>query len=482
MACAACVACGSRQTSTAPAEETPEACAARARGFREFVAALPERAVASTTRVKLPESTLGAAPGSGPVVELSPTELVIDGDVVQAAALEERLRRFREWVTGWSAAAPAEPPKPGPPAEPSGPGAPAAARRALYVAASPDLDVRTLRAFLSDVPGSVELRLLVRTASPIDSVSAGKGSDAARRIAARVRTEPDADRRRRIAADAYAAFSRCAELTSAVASVNVVDARQRWPALRSALLASLPGCRCGDLDTASLELLIGAEQRAGAASLGWVPLSFLRDERCDATMPLRSVQKLVHQIDQFDAEFSAAWRSDTLTFDDVLVNDRLRVYFCDALPGETLAAMQRARATLYLRQGSQGCDPWTFEPLAPGAPMGTWRRAPASSRQPLAFHYWQAAEEIRVFGPVDASAPSRPTDARDWPCEETFRLIGTDEDSILSDKGRWFYSEAACARAPGDTVAWTGCIAASATGSPQPAEGARTEPPRPGGR
>jgi hypothetical protein len=168
-------------------------------------------------------------------------------------------------------------------------------------------------------------------------------------------------------------------------------------------------------------------------------------------MPLRSMRKLIKQVEQFDAEFAGSWQKDALAFGDVVTDARLLVYFCSALPGETLAQKERDRATLYLRApGSTTCEAWKFEPLAPGAPMGTWRRATAPSRPAAAFHYWQAAEEIRVFGPVDAASPSKPTDQRDWACEQTHRLTGIDDHYIQLDSGRWYFDDAACRRGDAD--------------------------------
>jgi hypothetical protein len=100
--------------------------------------------------------------------------------------------------------------------------------------------------------------------------------------------------------------------------------------------------------------------------------------------------------------------------------------------------------------------------MALGTPMGTWRRAGSN---PLAFHYWHATEEIRVFGPVDPAAQGKPTDARSWPCDETFHLTGVDSTSVQLDGGRWFYTEAACQRTR-DEMRGSGCFAARAASAP----------------
>jgi hypothetical protein len=405
--------------------------------FIGFVSALPSRTVVSATRGDLPVSTLGGLPGSGPVLDISGASgasATLDGEPIRGSDLAARVQGLPQ----------------------------------LYVAAAADADVQTLRAFLAHVPTSVELRLLVRmpklTGSPRGS------TEAAPDASTRLLLEADPRVREKIAAEGYASLAECPALTQAVSSVNGQGAHQRWPALQAALGRALPQCDCAKVDTANLQALVAAEQRASGATLGWVPISFLRDEACGASMPLRSMRKLIHQIEAFDAEFAGAYHDDALKFADVVTNDRLRVYFCNALPGETLATKERSRATLYLRvPGAGSCEPWQFEPLAPGSPMGTWRRLSNSSRAPLAFHYWQAAEEIRVFGPIDAASPSRPTDARDWACEQTHRLTGMDDDSIELDSGRWFFSEAACRRAPEDLARPAPCVAApSAPSSTEP--------------
>lgn len=415
LASAACLSCRSTHTVLPPVPETPAACVARLQTFTEFVRALPTRTVASAARGDLPVSTLGALPGPGPVLEISGSTLALDGEPIRGSDLEARTREWKQ----------------------------------LYIAAAADADVQTLRAALAPIPAAVGLRLLIRTPALGPTSPKPQGASVPDDPATRLLLEADPREREKIAAEAYASLSDCAALTEAVASVRGKGARQRWPALQVALGDALPRCDCGKVDTARLQQVVAAEQRASGATLAWVPLSFLKDERCGASMPLRSLQKLIRQIEGFDAEFAGGWQHDALKFADVVNNDRLRVYFCNALPGETLAAKERARGTLYLRvPGAGSCDPWQFEPSSPGSPMGTWRRLASPSRAALAFHYWQAAEEIRVFGPIDAASPSRPTDTHDWACEQTHRLTGIDEDSIELDSGRWFFDEAACRRAP----------------------------------
>lgn len=458
--------CQRRPAASVSATETRQSCEERRTAFASYVASLSDRPVVSPTRVELTASTLGRVPGAGAVVELSPDQMVVDGTAATERDLGARVAKFARWVastyssgddrTGFRGAARAAP------------------GRVLYVAAAPDLDVQTLRAFLVEVPDFVELRLLVRTPAVKGAPDLEAATAAARDLSSRILLEADPGERKRLADRGYATFSDCEAFTSATSGIRDVDPRTRWPTLRAALVNAVPACDCKTLDTASLQLVVGAEQRAGAASLGWVPLSFLRDERCDATMPLRAVKKLVHQLEEFDEEFSAGVDRDALRFGDVLENDRLRVYFCDALPGETLAAKARGHATLFFRApGADACEGWSFEPLALGTPMGTLRRIGSRS---LAFHYWHAAEEIRVFGPVDPAAPSKPTDSRKWPCDETLRLTGVDASSIETDAGRFFYDEAACSRTH-DELHGAGCFAARAAGTaePEPRPDTRTE-------
>jgi hypothetical protein len=403
-------------------------------------------------------STLGRVPGAGPVLEISATDMILDGEMVREHDLAQRVRRFDEWASS-TFAGKTPPPERAGATKTNGP--------VLYVAVGPELDVQTLRALLVRVPEFVELRLLVRTPAPKGGPEERGATDSARELSKRLLFEPDARRRKAIADEGYRAFSECSPLTTALSSVAETDPKRRWPALRAALDGALPGCACGSLDAPNLQLVVSAEQRAGAASLGWVPLSFLRDDRCDASMPLRAMQKLVRQIEAFDEEFSAGVDRDALRFGDVLENDRLRVYFCDALPGETLSAKARVHATLFFRApGADACEGWTFEPLSLGTPMGTLRRT--GPRSKLAFHYWQATEEVRLFGPLDPDSPSKPTDSRKWACDETLRLTGVDASSLQVEGGRWFFSEAACNRTR-DEFRPPGCLLERvAAASPSP--------------
>lgn len=446
---AGCASHAGKGPSSSRGGETPEACERNKAALIEFVAALPERAVASTTRVDLPVSTVGHTPGLGTVVEVSPTEVVVDGAAIAAPTPADRAAKFRDWVKTW--------------AESERPAAEAAKRKpTLYFAVARTVDVQTLRTYLVQVPEGVELRLLVRVPGKAEPAAEGATSKEAQEAAVRVLTSPDSDAARTRLTAAYTDLSRCEAVTRAVAPLAQVPSRDRWPALRRALQGALPGCDCNAMDAASLRLLVSAEQRSGAASLAWVPLGYLKDERCGASMPLRSMDKLVRQLEAFEDEFSANFQPDAVTFQQVLENERLRVFFCDALPGETVAALANARAVLYLPSGSKTCDAWTFTPMAPGSPMGTVQRVKGG----VSFHYWQAAEDIRFFGPLPPNSTSKPTDERDYPCEETLKLTGIDERSIHLGDLQWFYEEATCLRAPEGTNGLSGCIAAQAASAP----------------
>ena len=426
--------CGARRPALVSKPETAAECDERKRQLVDFVARLPASSVAAPTRVTLAQSTLGGVPGTGSLLEITAEEARLNGKpLVERGDLDARVRGLRAQLPALSQGG------------------------LVYVAPSSDIEVKTLRAYFAEIPESVELRLLVRSpANP--PVAPGEGSDEARALTEKILLEPDPRERRTIADQGYAKFADCPALHEGLSSLQTAGDQPRWPALQTQLAAALPRCECQRLDTASLRQLIAAEQRAGAAAIAWLPIGFLRDERCDASMPLRSVQKLVRQMEEFDAEFAGGWQKDALRFDEVVTSDRLGVQFCDALPGETLAAKQRSRATLYLRvPGSERCDGLRFEPIAKGSPLGTLHRV-SESRPPLAFHYSQAAEEIRVFGPADPG--SKPTDSRDWPCDETFRLAGVDKESIQLEEGRWYYAKANCERSKTGSAS-RGCVAAS---------------------
>jgi len=431
------VACAAaRPVFTPLPNDTPAACESRKQSLANLLGALPERALGADFRTEVPESTLGEAPGSGPVLEVTEKNLVLDGQLLDASAWAERARAL---------------PAPG----------------TVYVAAASDVTVHALRAAVLPLPAGVTPKLLVRVQSPGTLPNEPGTPPRAQAVAARLLYVHDPAARQALADDGYREFTNCAELTRAVTSVKASSSRERWPALRAALMPAVARCACDSFDAAALRALVTAEQRAGTATLGALPLAFVRDQRCEASMGLRSVQRLLAQIERFDADFAGRITDDAVRFDQVVTNERLLVQFCDALPGETFAALGRAKGTLFWRApGTTQCQAWTLAPLSPGAPLGTLRRTKGGP--PLAFHYAQASEEISVFGPAADEPKTLPTDTREWACRTNYKLVGIEPAWIQLENGRWFFDEAACQKAS-DGDAPNGCFANLATAAPSAA-------------
>jgi hypothetical protein len=416
--------CHERAGRPVEAPQSPEACEREKAELERLLQALPKETL-KTDLGALTESSVGSTPREGPVLELSEQALRFQGQPLAPAELPRQLG------------------SPGP--------------RRLYLAAAPDTTIGRIRGLVAALPRDTELSLLVRTRRDRDVTAQAPGtSERTRAVVAEVLSERDARLRRQKLREGYSELTSCGALDEAVARADQAPEATRWPLLRDGALAALPNCACESLSSPSLRALFAADQRAGTASLAAVPLSFVRDERCNASMRLRSVGRLLEQIEKFDEDHAGKWQDDALRFEQVITNDRLLVEFCDALPGETLAALEREKRSVYFRApGREGCDAWSFEPLSPGAPLGTVRRkAPGSGGH--AFHYWQAAEEISLFGPLIPETPSKPTDERDWPCKVTHQLTGIDADAVHLENGRWFFSEAACLAAPA-SVAVYGC-------------------------
>jgi hypothetical protein len=412
----------------------------------ELLESLPDKGLGLRGRADLPVASLGGVIGAGRVLDITPDEVSLDGRAVAGETVAARLRALAQQLE-----ADAEP-------TPESPGVP---RPLLYVAAPGTLDVRTLRQHLAVVPRGYDVQLVFQAPAP-DRAALGTSGRASERLL----SEPDLPTRHELARQAYGEHARCEPVRKAVDGVGAGDPDERWPALRSALLEALPRCDCEALDTEPLRELLLAEQRAGAAVVGSVPVDFMRDERCGASFGLSPVQKVLDEIVAFDEQFSGQYAHESVDFAQVVTNDRLLNYMCPALPGETLAALSRARHTLYWKvRGVEQCQAWRLEPLEPGSNMGTWRRQ-GSESSPLAVHYWQGAEEIRLFGPVRGAA-SKPTDEHTWACEQEFKMRGIDPSSIELESGRWFFDRAACQRASDGEAAFPGCIQALAGGPPE---------------
>lgn len=437
-----CTSC--RPGVSAPAEgpRSAEQCSLDRKNLVELLESLPEQGLGLRGRADLPVASLGGVIGSGRVVDVAGDVLRIDGEPVEGQSSAERLDALSRRLDA-SPVAEAGVPRP-----------------LIYLAVPGEMDVRALRSHLAALPRSHDVHLVFRARA---QESAGAPASS---VSERLLSETDLGARHALARDTYRLHARCEPVQTALDGVAAGDPSERWPELRSALLAALPSCDCRDLDTEPLRELLLAEQRAGAASVGSVPFDFMRDERCGASYGLSPVQKVIEDIASFDEEFAGQYGHESVDFSQVVTNERLLNYLCPALPGETLMALARAQHTFYWKvRGLEGCQAWQLEPLAPGSVMGTWRRK--GPERPLALHYWQGAEEIRLFGPVSESETSRPTDERAWACDEEFRLRGIDAESITLETGRWFFDQAACEQASEEEAAFPGCIAALAGGPPE---------------
>lgn len=419
-----------------------EVCQANRTSLIELVESLPEKGLALRGRTDLPVASLGGVIGAGQVVDVAADSVLLDGKSIEGQNPTERLEELGKRLA-------------------EGANSPGVPHPLLYLAVEGSMDVRTLRGYLGSIPRAYDVHLVFQAPVPEDS---GKPSSAS--VSERLLSEMDLPTRHALAREAYRQHARCAPVQTAVDGVAAGDPVERWPALRSALIAALPQCDCKDLDSEPLRELLLAEQRAGAAAVGAVPVAFMRDERCGASFGLSPVQKVMQEIQAFDEEFAGRYGHESIDFAQVVTNDRLLTYLCPALPGETLAALQRLRHTFYWKiRGVEACQGWQFEPLEPGSPMGTWRRQGGAAGPPLAIHYRQGAEDIRLYGPLP-SAESKPTDERVWACEQEFHMRGIDPSSIELEHGRWFFDRDTCQKAS-DDASFPGCIAALAGGPPE---------------
>jgi hypothetical protein len=389
-ALASSLACGAGAPApAAPSTDSARACESQRTQLHAFVAADTDPGVRMEVRPDLPVALLGGVIGKGHALEVSADAVSLDG--VWLPGHTEAARRS-ELQLGLERARAASADQPGT-AERLQQKAPA-----LYLALPAQTDLRTVRRWLNTIPADFRVFLVFRT--PTEPVSGAAGSVA---ILEQLHTESDPAARKTIAEAGYARWARCPALLGAVSGIPAGTPSERWPALQSTILQHLPGCECQQIDAVPLRDLLLAEQRAGAASLGAVPADFLRDERCNAALGLHPLQQLMKDIEAFDARHSGGYSEDALQFENVITNELLLPHVCPALPGETLAALQRERRTFFWKvPGSPHCQAWQFEPLQPGSPMGTWRRQAEPGEEPLAVHYWQGAEEIRLYGPVPA--------------------------------------------------------------------------------
>jgi hypothetical protein len=424
----------------------PRTCEQKRTQLVDVLNKLPSAGLAAAIDVGLPSSTLSGSFGKGTILEVSAAQVTLNGVTLAGDTLERRAVALEERASDIDRNLP------------------------LYIAAEWQTDVATLHAYLMALPKELELKVLF-TAPPIPASESDEPlldpSHHGHALAAKVLAERDAAKRLDLVTQGYEDYSSCPAVSQAAVSVEGALPRDRWPRLREAMVSAIPKCQCSDIDADGLRHLLVAEQRAGSVGLGSIPIAFLRDQRCTAAMPLASVQEVLDEIDEFDAEFAGDWKDDALVFDKVVTNERLLNYMCIALPDETLAWLQRKGSMIYWRPPTGACQAWRFEQLARGAPMGTWRRV-AEGSPSLAIHYRQGANEIRLFGPI-TSPQSNPTDPGPWGCNEDFRMIEGDGQSILLEGGpRWYFDEQSCNSAPATEGRMAGCIANLAVGIAPP--------------
>lgn len=328
----------------------------------------------------------------------------------------------------------------------------------LLVAAAAQVNARTLHDYFEAFPKDVQPRLLFRAPALSNKKNADQLNDGLD-LADQVLVERDPLKRRELARQGYGQFAPCPATTAVADAVEQLEPGERWPALARSMPSAISQCPCEQLEPDPLRRLLVAEQRAGTAAVGSVSVAFLSDIRCRASMPLRSIQQILLDIDEFDAEFSGNWREDALVFDQVVTDERLLVYLCNAMAGDVLSELQRDGRSLYLKIPSSGrCDEWRFKPIARGAPMGfVERRRPGAD---LRFHFRQAGNELRLFGPAPTESAAT-TEAQDWTCDEDLHLAGAEEDRIqVTGNGAWFFTAETCQNAPAST-AFKSCLHSS---------------------
>jgi hypothetical protein len=454
-ALASALACGSSTPApAAPKSGAAQACEGQRTQLHAFVAADTNPGARVEVRPDLPTALLGGVIGPGHALEITADAVSLDGVALPGQSEAERRNELQRHLERAHAARALQP------------GAAEAGQHtapALYVALGAQTDLRSVRLWLNAIPAEFRVYLVFRT--PTEPVSGADGSVA---ILEQLHTESEPAARKTIAEAGYTRWARCPALLGAVTGIPAGTPSERWPALQTAVLQHLPSCECDQIDAVPLRDLLLAEQRAGAASLGAVPADFLRDERCGAALGLQPLQQVLKYIEAFDQRHSGGYSEDALAFEDVMTNELLLPHVCPALPGETLAALQRERRTFFWKvPGSAHCQAWQFEPLQPGSPMGTWRRLADSGEEPLALHYWQGAEEIRLYGPVPGDG-SKPTDDRAWACSQDFKMKGVDAASIELETGRWFFEPSACEHAEQQDAEFPGCVASLAGAPAQP--------------
>lgn len=409
---------------------TGPSCEERQRQLVDVLESLPDQTLNSPVRVPLPTATLAGHFGKGPVLELSEGAVLFDGQRLPGQTQDERIAAL-----GRVAA----------PSAPSAPGVP------VYVAASPATDVRTLQAYLSVLAPAYDLRLVFSRPATPEALPEDPTEEAAdTAYADQLLLERDPAVRRRIAAEGYQTYSDCEAVDAAASAHQSAPEGTRWAGLKRAMIAAVPKCKCSDIDPDGLRSLLVAEQRAGNVAVGSMPAGFLRDVRCRASMPLRTVQQVLGDVESFEAEFSGNWDDSGVRFEEVVTNERLLNYLCTAMPGELFESISAEFATVYLKHTkATGCQAYRLEPVARGAVFGTFRAVQTATSNPApSFHYRLGGNDLRVYGPL-SNAESRPTDEGPWSCNKDLKLSGADAHFIQAEGGgRLYFDEQSCEAAP----------------------------------
>lgn len=433
---------------------TGPSCEERQQQLVSVLQSLPDETLTTQLHVALPSATLAGSFGKGAVIELTDATVSFNGQAVTGNTRDDRLTALASVV----------PPAP----SPSTP---------LYVAATSQLDMRTLQAYLGVLPEGYDLRLAFARQAPAPEAPQAEAEDQSSVYAEKLLLERDPAARRRIASEGYAAYSSCEPVNVAAVAHQAAPEGTRWASLKRAMLDAVPRCACSELDPDGLRQLLVAEQRAGNVALGSMPADFLKDIRCSASMPLRTVQQVLDDVEKFEAEFSGTWDETGVRFDEVVTNERLLNYLCTAMPGEVFEYVSAHFATVYVRHAkSPKCHAYRLEPVARGAVFGSLRSLETSPDAPGSFHYRLGGNDLRVYGPTP-TPQSHPTDDGPWTCNKDLKLTHVDSGALDTEGGgRIYFTKQACAAAAA-TQAFSGCpfdptlSAALPETSPTPASG-----------
>lgn len=429
----ACSGSGARYASGPSCEE-------RKTQLLSVLGSLPDETLNAPLDIPLPSASLAGGFGAGSVLELHGNQALFNGKPVPGTSEAERTSALRSLV----------PPAPHV-------GAP------LYAAASANVDIRTLQAYLAALPDSYALRLTFGRPEAPPSTNNGEPDEATEdtAYAEKLLLERDPVTRRNIAEEGYQEYSDCQAIDAAVAAQRSATEAARWPALKRSMLEAVPRCKCADINPDGLRNLLVAEQRAGNVAVGSMPASFLKDIRCKASMPLRTVQQVLADVENFEAEFSGNWDDSGVRFEEVVTNERLLNYLCTAMAGEVFESVSAEFATVYVKTTkAPKCRGYRLEPVARGAVFGTLRSldTPPPGTHESSFHYRLGGNDIRIFGPVP-DATSRATDDGPWACNKDLKLTLADSESLaIEGGGRFYLSESACERSRAQEAMFASCV------------------------